>query len=1242
MSTFISLISRSRPGATAGLALLALVANAWGASEPAQVPLTSRVAEPPTPNVMLTIDDSGSMLADFMPEGTFKLNGYNVNLANDWVGGFPADWRKLCTSGQKNCVAGTWPTGNYLAGVVTSRKTGASVYEMQYRSPDVNKIYYNPDLLYLPWYKSDGSGDRMPNATLSAAKLDPVISNGTFNLSINYTLAAGNQITTNWFTGPGTKKVIGRDFYPGLVYRLTAGANPTATGSYTRYDINATDGSHAPSLPSVNRTDCMANKVYVKCTLAQEQQNFANWFTYYRMRESLTKAAVSESFVIFKDKLRVGWGRINKNNSDTIDGASFKVVETETNGGPMRPLDGNRLGKVLTGVQKLASWPSTPLRVALDEVGRYFFVDDGVHSNVRPAAGSPWLTDPANEASEKLTCRRSVSLLMTDGYYNDSYTAAGDVDGTNGPSYTGTENPGNYSPTEYVAQRPYIDAPNALSNTLADVASRYYVMDMDTTIANKVPPVSGDIAYWQHLTQFMVGLGVYGTLDSSTPEAKSETLKQITAGTKNWPDPASGSSQKIDDMWHAAVNTGGDFYSVSNVTELTEALKDAFGRAAGNEAKEAGVATASSTLVADNVKYVPKYKSVSWFGDLEAWALDIDGNTPDFPTWRASEKLPAHGSRNLFTWVGSDAIEFTSGKSSVVELVGSKELVDYIRGDTSKEGDGQAFRSRRVGVTNQLLGDFVDSPPVVVKGLLDLGYAAFDASYADYLAQKQARTDSAIVLGGNAGMVHAFRGSDGVEVFGYLPQEGLSNLPIIASKDYGTTSNFHRFFVNGPMNETDAKIDDQWTNLVLGAMGSGGKTFFALRFPTDFGATLDAADLGKSAVLWEKSGKDDGDIGYMFADFAVGKIKGGGWKAFIGNGVYSSNGNSVLLVVDIKTGAIDKITVDSSGNTGMMGVSLIKDATTREVLGAYAGDLKGNVWRFDFEGASSADWKVGFSGEPLFVAMNAGGDRLPITVPPVFVLHPTKGRVVLVGTGRLIDTVDSDSIDKQTFFGVWDNVPVGEFSSQAVSPFYGQANGRDKLQEQKVNLTPLENTAGGIYYSVETTPVNWTSQLGWLMDLPFEGQRVLYPSLVLGLDYVFFSTVVPARDVAQCESSSGKGYNYLLVAADGTQPTSAIFDTDGNGVVDESDQAASGFETKGDGRDAIVNDKDDPLIGGDLKDGSNGSDGDGSGGKGKICNTEGCEDVDLKCISNCPPPPGANKAVVDRVWKQIMNPPKPE
>lgn len=1202
--------SMLRPLALAISAAAAFASTTLLAAEPAQVPLTSRVAEPPTPNVMVTIDDSGSMLADFMPEGTFQVNGIDVVLANAWTGAFPGDVRKL---------AGASPTGNYLAGVVTSVKTGATWYQMQYRSPDINAIYYNPDQVYLPWQKPDGSG-RMANSTPSAAPWDPVLSGGA-----KFNLTANSNFYTRWYTYSSTSSLDTKTFYPGLVYRLKAGANPKDTNSYVRYDLNANDGSHAAATKHANRTDCAGTK----CTKAEELQNFANWFTYYRMRESLTKAAVSESLLAFKDKLRVGWGRINKTNDSNIDGKTFKIIETGANGGPMRNFDGARMKTVLTGIQNISSWPGTPLRTALHEVGRYFDVTQRGDDT-----GSPWLEDPTNTSSDKLACRRSVNLMMTDGYYNDSYTAAGDVDATNGPNYIGADNPNNYSPTQYIAERPFIDGPPSVSNTLADVASKYFVNDLDTSINNKVWPITGDIAYWQHLTQFMVGLGVRGTLDSSSEAAKIDTLAKIKAGTLKWPDPNSGSPQKIDDMWHAAVNTGGDFYSVANVTELTEALSDAFGKAAGNEAKEAGVATASAAIVADNVKYVPKYKSVSWYGDVEAFELDA-GGLQGVMLWSASAALPVHGSRSLFTWDPSrgtrgEPVEFTwatmgGGNQS---LVGTEDLTKYIRGDSSKEGAGKIFRSR----DGKYLGDFVNSPPVVVRGKLDLGYAAFDPSYADFVARKKARSEAAIVVGGNGGVVHVFRSTDGKEVYGFLPREGLSNLKQIAEKDYGTSENFHRFFVDGPMNETDAKIatrrnsSEEWANLVIGSMGAGGKSFFAMHMPTDFGGGLDATDLGVNTLLWEKSGASDGDIGYIFSDFAVGKIKGGGWKAFVGNGVYSTNGNAVLLVVDMATGDIEKrMTVAATGDTGLMGVSLIKDSDTQEVVGAYAGDLKGNVWRFDFEGGGESSWNVGFGGNPLFTATDPSGTSQPVTVPPVFVNHPKQGRVVLFGTGRLIDESDSVSNQTQTYYGVWDPVKVGEFSSTADSPFEGVDPDRSRLVEHTINQEPKTDSAG-TFYEVIAKEVNWDVDLGWRIDLPWERQRVIYPSLILSGDYVYFSTVVPAAPAERCDSTSGVGYNFLLMAASGGVPTVPILDTNGDGIVDGSDQLVSGFQSPSDGRDAVVV---------------------GEDGKTHLCNTaDQCKTFvppgDGQCLPpDCPPDPEAND-VKDRVWKQILTPPTPE
>lgn len=1206
----LSAPSIARPWLTA-LALSALT-GATLAAEPAQIPLSSRVSEPPTPNVMVTIDDSGSMLADYVPEGTFTLNNWTGSLVTGWVGAFPGDWRKICSAGNSNCVAvpkgWAWPRGTYQTGTVISAKGGTAEnnFQRRFRSPDVNKTFYNPDVRYLPWWKPDGSG-RMANSPPAAARWDPTINTSTLNLTIKHT---GK---TRWYTATNTWVEESRDFYPGLVYRLKSGANPDVAANFTRYDINV-DGEHAPAVKHVNRTDCAGTR----CTLAEERQNFANWFTYYRMRESLTKAAVSESLVAFKDKLRVGWGRINNFSASDVDGEDFAVIETAARGGPIRQLNADRMKTVLTGVQGLMSWPSTPLRIALDEVGRYF-------DRSELQTGSPWLEDPGNSSSAKLACRRSVSLLMTDGYYNDDYSDAGDVDGNKGPDYA-KANPNGYTPTGYVPGTPFMDGPPTVSNTLADVAMKYFVKDLDTTIDNKVWTVDGDIAFWQHLTQFMVGFGVKGTLDS-TPDKKADTLAKLKAGTLTWPDPTKGNPQKIDDMWHAAVNTGGDFYSVSNVTELTEALVDAFGKAAGSEAKEAGVSVAMPFTSANNVKYVPKYKSVSWYGDVEAYELSEKGQQESLK-WKASDTVPAPADRNLLTWNGTAGVPFkwgVGGMGAVNQaLVGSETLTNFIRGDHSQEGDGKLYRDRG----GKVLGDFVNSPPVLVGSYLDHGYSAIDSGYADYLVNKRlGRQEPLVVVGGNGGVVHFFRGSDGAEVFGYVPRTGLPNLKLIADKNYGGNDNFHRFFVDGPMTESDVKIGDAWTNVVVGAMGAGGKAFFTLRIPTQYG-TPTATDFQASTVLWEKTGETDADIGYMFADFAAGKVKDGGWKLFVGNGVYSTNGNAVLLVVDVETGNIDKkITVATGGDTGLMGVSLVRDGTTGEVVAAYAGDMKGNVWRFDFEGGAKESWKVGFNGQPLFVATGEGGGRQPITAPPVFVTHPERGRVVLFGTGKLVDEADSENGDVQTYYGVWDPTAAGASSANDPSPFADVDSGRSVLQKQTILTDPITDD-NGTYYKVESSEVDWKTQKGWYVDLPWNRQRVIYPSMLLAGEYVYFSTLVPAAPAGQCDVSTGEGYNFLLRAVDGGVLTDPVFDTDGDGDIDADDEVVQGKKALADGRDGLILD----------------DDGDGDPPKDSECvdgwrtyyfvdTTGNVQQARVPCPGKEGPGPK------DRIWKQIVNPP---
>ena len=154
---------------------LACLGSGVLAETPSQSPLTSRSSPPPTPNVMMTIDDSGSMLSDAMPEDFFTLNGKTVGLTNVkgygyWIGGFPNDPRK-------------GGTGAYQKGTVTAVKDGSeTVFQMQYRSPQVNSIWYDTNVTYKPWVSTDGV-NRMANSSPTAAAWDPVYQPGPVNLT---------------------------------------------------------------------------------------------------------------------------------------------------------------------------------------------------------------------------------------------------------------------------------------------------------------------------------------------------------------------------------------------------------------------------------------------------------------------------------------------------------------------------------------------------------------------------------------------------------------------------------------------------------------------------------------------------------------------------------------------------------------------------------------------------------------------------------------------------------------------------------------------------------------------------------------------------------------------------------------------------------------------------------------------------------------------------------------------------
>ena len=1183
---------------------------------PSQNPLLSQGSVVP-PNMMVTLDTSWSMIYPYIHEGDVKLPGGIAKFP-----GFtsviihPDDNRYTVDQGRAKGDGGAIPSDS---------TSNASVFQMQMRSPDVNGLYYNPAVTYKPWLKSKDLSKspatevRYPNASFKQALFNPDVPANTAATPPNYADLSLVQAarTAVWCNNPpansGDKLTCtstSKPFNPGLYYRLDGTAtgcpivngapNPNDARCYTKYDVNGT----GPFPNYSTRTDC--TKGASTCTQAQEQQNFANWFVYYRARLLMAQAALPETFLQLKDnKMRTGWATIHqpgsllypddtKNTRNVISGVSgmdaqrkqqlvswiraFKSDNTVTNSTPDPTMH-----------------PGTPLLSAMAGVGDYFSRTDG---------HSPWADDPVSgtgTVANSLSCRRSYNLLITDGYYTDSkpqtYASGsaapiGNEDGT--AAKTAITGPNNQSYT-YSAPLPYADK---MSGTLADVAMHYWVNDLvPDGMPNNVPAgkdvITQDPAFWQHLVQFAIGLGVTGNIAADTPQATNAQLKLVAAGTKGWWDstdvannnaPVSSNDHLADDLLHATVNSRGQYFKVSNPVALTTALTTALSRANQQTGlKQAGLALQSINTGGANVKYVPEYTTVSWTGDVKAYDADASGNFSTKYAWSANEQLPATADRNIVTWNGSKGAYFqwdgTTGiganNQALIQLPSGAtgpQLIDYIRGDTSNEDNGVSmglFRQR-----DSLIADIVDSAPTLLQGNVNLRYDLLAAgtpgqsTYNAFLATKAARPPL-LFVGDNGGILHAFADygstvSDaniskqrGQEVFAYVPQAAMAGLGSFASRDYGTDSTPHHYAVDGPLTESDAYLSGAWQNVLIGTMGAGGRAIFALN-------VTPGTKLGPASVMWEKSSTDDGDFGYMIGDAQVGMLPNGHWTVFVGNGPYSDKGHAVLMLIDLSTGFITKVDASSqadSGN-GLGAVQLVKNSN-QQVVAIYAGDLEGKLWRFDVN-PSDSSISVGLGGQPLF----AGSSAQPITAAPAVVSNPKGGNMVVFGTGKLFDDKDPGDTSTQTLYGVWDT-PSNLLSGLASN----NITRNDLIAQQIIQAPVTTNKAGQDFYDIQFNDIDYKSKKGWFLDLTLSaGLRLVYPLTVVR-DYVLFNTVAPAAPSAEpnCSPTPGVGYTFLLPTLMGGHYTKTqIWDTTGDNVVDKTDTIAYGYKTDATGRGIAI------------------------------------------------------------------------
>jgi hypothetical protein len=396
----------------------------------------------------------------------------------------------------------------------------------------------------------------------------------------------------------------------------------------------------------------------------------------------------------------------------------------------------------------------------------------------------------------------------------------------------------------------------------------------------------------------------------------------------------------------------------------------------------------------------------------------------------------------------------------------SSDILDYIRGDRSNEsGNAGPLRKRLT-----MLGDIVHSNPEYV-GAPEGSHS--DSSYVAFKNLHQNR-DGRVYVGANDGMLHAFNAGTGYEEWAYLPSMLFHKLTRLTGVEYA-----HRFYVDGGITVRDVELAGTWKTVLVGSLGAGGKGLYALDV-TD----PDLADESTTGKLMGELGADDFDhgdeIGYIFDATTITKLNDGKWYAINGNGIGSVDGEAKLLLIQLETGNVSLISTgsgDSLDPNGLSAPALLDTDGDGDTDIAWAGDVNGDMWRFDLTGSGS--WNMDYK---LF----DGTEAQPITQAPDITNHPQFGYLVLFGTGKLYEPDDVTDTTVQAIYGVWDKGTTVTTSSMLSQQLTGDLTYEGETPDA-IQVTEVVRTFNPV------VPVNYgTHEGGWYINLP-GGERVLTP-----------------------------------------------------------------------------------------------------------------------------------------------------
>jgi type IV pilus assembly protein PilY1 len=562
-----------------------------------------------------------------------------------------------------------------------------------------------------------------------------------------------------------------------------------------------------------------------------------------------------------------------------------------------------------------------------------------------------------------------------------------------------------------------------------------------------------------------------------------------------------------DVLKQTAQQGGGSFYQADSATALENALQDAIRKVMAATFTFATPVLPSTSTTGSSRAYLAAFQSDPsnpfWKGFLKAYQRDSTGNVPvdanGIPlasalVWEAGQRLSAKASstRVIYTAIGGTRQDFTKANSNITATVlnvasGDRDkVIDFTRGIDAYDEDLDLNTSEE---RSWKLGDIFHSTPVLITPprmpFVDPTYSAFKTSYAN--------RPLTLIAGSNDGMLHAFRESDGEEMWAFIPAEALDGLQLLT-----TRSADHPYFVDGSPQAADVKIGSTWKTILIFGMRRGGITYYA----------LDITDVNNPLYLWSFT---DSKMGETWSEPAIGKVRIGAtdkFVAFVGGGYNTGTNNAsgkAFFVIDLENGnklweyynngsGDDRQYMNFSLASNPTAVDLNSDGRTDRI---YIGDVGGQLWKFDVTATATSSW----TGKRLFVA--DPGQTNPPTAGAYYPAQAIYGAPALAF---------DDQMALWVFFGTGDRNHPNNGSNNR---FYGikevttMANGSALTESNLVDVTSSSTSAPD----------------GWFFRLA-ANEKVLASTNIFN-KVVFFSSFTPTTIVA-CGSGGGAAKLYAI------------------------------------------------------------------------------------------------------------------